>query len=146
MMEREVLLFRIGTRSSRGSQAKGFDRTSVSSSTTAGAYQQAAAKFGPLASAASSTAGSVETPRILSDTALKTMNTIILEPILKDNKFQDFWDICKMAGEQMQSGRIGSLRDFEKFLFHKAVRSILHFLFPYISIIGLLLILEKKKE
>ncbi|KAF8426244.1 hypothetical protein EV426DRAFT_641186 [Tirmania nivea] len=112
-----------GGGSSRDSQAKGsvmFDKASVSASTTAGIYQQVAAKLGPLTSAASSTAGSVETPRILSETALKTMKTIILEPILKNNKFHDFWDICRMAGEQMESGQIGSLRDLEKFLFHKA--------------------------
>ncbi|KAF8455699.1 hypothetical protein BGX38DRAFT_142719 [Terfezia claveryi] len=48
------------------------------------------------------------------------MKTIILEPILNNSKFRDFWDICRMAGEQMESGQIGSLRDLEKFLFHKA--------------------------
>lgn len=110
-------------KSSRSSQAKGsvmFDRASVTGSTTAGRYQQVAAKLGPLTSAASSTAGSVETPRMLSETALKTMKTIILEPILKDDTFRDFWYICHLAGEQMESGQIGSLRDLEKFLFHKA--------------------------
>ncbi|RPB24714.1 hypothetical protein L211DRAFT_867611 [Terfezia boudieri ATCC MYA-4762] len=109
-----------GGRSSWASQAKGFDRASVSASTPAGRYQQVVAKLGPLTSAASSTTGCVETPRILSETALKTMKTIILEPILNNSKFCDFWDICRMAGEQMESGQIGSLRDLEKFLFHKA--------------------------
>lgn len=140
MMKREVLLLHIGGISSRDPQAKG---ASASASMSAVRYQQAAAKFGPLTSAASSTAGSVETARTLSETALKTMKTIILEPILKDSRFQAFWDICRMAGEHMESGQIGSLRDIEKFVCHKAVRSI-HLLFPYISIMGLLLTSKKR--
>lgn len=100
--------------------------------TNTGKYKQVAAKFGPLTSAASSTARSVERPRMLSETALKTMKTIILEPILGDEKFRDFWYICTMAGEQMESGQIGALRDLEKFLFHKAVRLILLLYSTYI--------------
>jgi len=121
-----------------------FDNASVSASTTAAIYQQVAAKLGPLTSAASSTAGSIETPHMLSETALKTMKTIILEPILNDSKFRDFWEICKMAGEQMESGQIGSLRDCEKFLYHKAVCSTPHFRFTYIFIMGLLLTFKKE--
>lgn len=120
-----------------------FDRASLSASTAPGIYQQVAAKLGPLTSAASSTAGSVETPHMLSETALKTMKTFILEPILKDSKLSDFWHICSMAGEQMESGQIGTLRDLEKFLYHKAVRFRFYSLFPYISIVVLLLTSKK---
>lgn len=58
---------------------------------------------------------------MLSDTALATVKGIILEPILKEKKFRDFWYICQMAKEQVEAGWIVTLRDLEKFLFHKAV-------------------------
>ena len=106
-----------------GSQAKAsvmLDKGSISGGTAPGFYQKAAT-MGPLKTPASYTAPSVETQPILSETALQTIKEIILDPILKDTKFRDFWHICSMAWEQMVAGQIESLRDLEKFLFHKAV-------------------------
>lgn len=58
---------------------------------------------------------------MLSESALATIKGIILEPILTENDFRNFWYICEAAKEQAETGKIVTLRDLEKFLFHKAV-------------------------
>ncbi|KAF8467801.1 hypothetical protein BDZ91DRAFT_127163 [Kalaharituber pfeilii] len=108
-----------------GSQKRGsvyHEKDSVSGSVTNARYKQYATQLAPpLSSAvAPSAARKDETRPMLSQTAVNTMKKIILEPILGDKKFCAFWDVCTWAGEQIESGRIGSLRDLEKFLFHKA--------------------------
>ncbi|CUS12154.1 unnamed protein product [Tuber aestivum] len=62
----------------------------------------------------------------LSSESVDAMVGYILEPILRNGAFKDFWHLCKQAKCRLLQGKICWLRDLEKFLFDgvPAVRSL----------------------
>lgn len=53
----------------------------------------------------------------LSSESVDAIINYILDPILRDGAFQDFWDLCEQAKRRLLQGKICWLRDLEKFLF-----------------------------
>ena len=53
----------------------------------------------------------------LSSESVDAMIHYILDPILRDGTFGDFWDLCEQAKSRILQGKICWLRDLEKFLF-----------------------------
>ncbi|KAG0124717.1 hypothetical protein HOY82DRAFT_493859 [Tuber indicum] len=62
----------------------------------------------------------------LSRQSVEAMAQYILNPILLDETFEDFWQLCEQAKRGLFQGKICWLRDLEKFLFDgiPAVRSL----------------------